>query len=140
MQAKFRQEIDLLKACTHGNVVGFRAACLDAPGHLMLVMEVSSWSSSKPGPCTHSGTDVMNAAAAWCHCAWPGRTLSEHLWLHACSCYMAGTYAQHSRAILQAACCGTSGESGTCKPCDAGCLSVVVIPGDLRARFSQLQP
>jgi hypothetical protein len=38
-EAKFRQEIELLKACSHENVVGFRAACLDAPGHLMLVME-----------------------------------------------------------------------------------------------------
>jgi hypothetical protein len=51
-QAKFRQEIELLKACTHDNVVGFRAACLDAPGHLMLVMEVC-WPDSTSWSCTH---------------------------------------------------------------------------------------
>lgn len=41
LQANFRREIDLLKSCSHhANVVGFRAACLDAPGHLLMVMEV----------------------------------------------------------------------------------------------------
>lgn len=37
VQESFRKEIRLLQSCNHDNIVGFRAACLDAPGHLMLV-------------------------------------------------------------------------------------------------------
>jgi serine/threonine protein kinase len=39
-QESFRKEIELLQSCNHDNIVGFRAACTDAPGHLMLVMEL----------------------------------------------------------------------------------------------------
>jgi hypothetical protein len=40
LQAEFRQEIKLLRACASENVAEFRGACLDAPGHLLIVMEV----------------------------------------------------------------------------------------------------
>ena len=42
LQVQFRQEIELLKACAHENVVGFKAACLDAPCQLLMVMEVTA--------------------------------------------------------------------------------------------------
>ncbi len=35
---QFEREIEILKACAHPNVVGFRAACLDVPPKL--IMEV----------------------------------------------------------------------------------------------------
>lgn len=41
LQAKFRSEVQLLRACSDKNVVGFRGAAM-TPGHLLMLMEVSS--------------------------------------------------------------------------------------------------
>ncbi len=40
LQEGFRKEIQLLQACRHEHVVGFRGACLDAPGHLLMILEL----------------------------------------------------------------------------------------------------
>ena len=41
VQADFRKEIELLRSCQHQNIVGFKAACLDAPNHPLMVMELA---------------------------------------------------------------------------------------------------
>ena len=64
-QESFRKEIELLQSCNHDNIVGFRAACTDAPGHLMLVMEVHPPVSEQAQcSCRHLGTVAMHLV--WC--------------------------------------------------------------------------
>lgn len=38
LQVAARQEVKMLKSLEHPNVVGYRGACLEARGHLLLVM------------------------------------------------------------------------------------------------------